>query len=159
MGTRDDPGADNAGVKLPPPLIPLIAVLAGYGLQRVWALTFPEQVIWSFLGWALVGVATAITVMSWIQFGKAKTNILPHKPSSAIIRDGLYRFSRNPIYLTFLIFQAGVGLLMNNLWVMLLLPVTFILLTKFVIVREEAYLEREFGEDYRSFKRTVRRWL
>ncbi|NQV20411.1 MAG: hypothetical protein HQ511_03235, partial [Rhodospirillales bacterium] len=55
MGTRADSGADSAGVKLPPPLIPLTAVLAGYGLQRVWALTFPEQVIWSILGWALVG--------------------------------------------------------------------------------------------------------
>ncbi|NQV20566.1 MAG: isoprenylcysteine carboxylmethyltransferase family protein, partial [Rhodospirillales bacterium] len=119
----------------------------------------PEQVIWSILGWALVGAGAAILISSWIKFRKAKTDIRPDKPSSAIIRDGLYHFSRNPIYLCFLIFQAGIGLLMNNLWVMLLLPVTYILLTRFVIAREEAYLERAFGEDYRSFRRTVRRWL
>ena len=88
-----------------------------------------------------------------------KTNIQPHKPASNLLQGGLYRFSRNPIYLAGLLLQLGIALLMNNLWVVLLVPVSKVVFDRFIIAREEAYLERAFGEVYQDYKRGVRRWL
>ncbi len=154
-----DHRADNPGVRVPPPLIPLAAIGIGYGLQRVWTLAPPDWAGRPILGWALVGAGVAILIASWVQVFRAKTNIRPDKPSSAIIRTGLYRFSRNLIYVSFVMLQAGIGLLMSNPWVVVLVPVSLILLNKTVIAREEAYLERAFGENCLAFKRAVRRWL
>ena len=157
------PDADSAGVKVPPPLIVLLVILAGYGLQQIWPFMFPLQagltILVLGLGLVLVGVALAVIATSFVQFRRAKTDIRPHKPTNAIIRSGLYQYSRNPIYVSFLILQTGIGLLMNNIWVVLLVAATSTFLSKYVIAREEAYLERAFGEDYLNFKRSVRRWL
>jgi protein-S-isoprenylcysteine O-methyltransferase Ste14 len=111
------------------------------------------------LGWSLIGSAITILLAAWVHFYRAETDIRPDKPSIHIIRTGLYKYSRNPIYVCFLLLQAGIGLLMSNLWVLLLVPVAVLVLTKFVIAREEAYLERTFGDAYLNFKQSVRRWL
>ncbi len=89
---------DNAGVRVPPPILLLVVVLVGYGLQQAWALELPNWSGWSIAGRALIGVVVAIAMIGWVQFYRAKTNIQPHKPSSNLIRSGLYRFSRNPIW-------------------------------------------------------------
>ncbi len=150
---------DNAGVRVPPPILLIVAILAGYGLQEVWAL---ELTNWSgryVAAWALIGVGVIILIAGWLQFYRDKTNIQPHKPSSNLIQSGLYRFSRNPIYVSGLLLQLGIGLLMNNLWIVLLVPVSKFVFDRYIIAREEAYLERAFGEVYLDYKRTVRRWL
>ncbi|MEE8555284.1 MAG: isoprenylcysteine carboxylmethyltransferase family protein, partial [bacterium] len=123
------------------------------------ALELTNRSGWYAAGWALIGVGVIILVAGWVQFFRAKTNVLHHKPSSSLIQSGLYRFSRNPIYVAGLLLQLGVALLMNNLWIVLLVPVSKILFDRYVIAREESYLERAFGEVYVDYKRTVRRWL
>ncbi len=150
---------DNAGVRVPPHILLIVAILAGYGLQQIWALELTNWPGWYVAGWALIGVAVIILITSWVQFYQAKTNIQPHKPSSVVIQSGLYRFSRNPIYVAGLLLQLGIALLMNNLWIVLLVPVSKIVFDRFIIAREEAYLERAFGEVYLDYKRSVRRWL
>ena len=150
---------DNAGVRVPPPLLLLAAILAGYGFQQLWALEWMTGFGWSVAGWALVGAGVAILVAGWVQFFRAQTNIQPHRPSSHLIQSGLYRFSRNPIYVSGLLLQLGIGLLMNNLWIVLLVPVSKLVFDRYVIAREEAYLERTFGEVYRGYQHSVRRWL
>ena len=150
---------DNAGVRVPPPILLIVAILAGYGLQEVWAL---ELTNWSgryVAAWALIGVGVIILIAGWLQFYRAKTNIQPHKPSSNLIQSGLYRFSRNHIYVSGLLLQLGIALLMNNLWIVLLIPVSKFVFDRYIVAREEAYLERAFGEVYLDYKRTVRRWL
>ncbi len=154
-----DPAHDNAGVRVPPPLLLLAVILAGYGFQQLWALEFTTGFGGWVAGWALIGVGVAVLVAGWVQFFGAKTNIQPHKPSSHLIQSGLYRFSRNPIYVSGLLLQLGIGLLMNNLWIVLLVLVSKLVFDRFVIAREEAYLERAFGEEYRGYQRRVRRWL
>jgi protein-S-isoprenylcysteine O-methyltransferase Ste14 len=104
-------------------------------------------------------VGVAILVTGWVQFYRAKTNVLAHKPSSNLIQSGLYRFSRNPIYVSGLMLQLGIGLLMNNLWIVLLVPVSKLVFDRYVIAAEEAYLERTFGEVYVDYKLSIRRWL
>ncbi len=152
-------GPDNAGVRVPPPLVLLAVILTGAGLQKAWALHLTDWPGWPVAGWASIGVGVAILVASWIQFYRAKTNILAHRPSSTLIQSGLYRFSRNPIYVSGLLLQLGIALLMKNLWILLLVPVSKLVFDRYIIAREEAYLERAFGEGYVDYTRKVRRWL
>ena len=100
-----------------------------------------------------------ILVSGWVQFFQAETNILHHRPANNLIQSGLYRFSRNPIYVSALLLQLGIAMLMNNLWIVLLIPISKVVFDRYVIAGEEAYLERAFGEAYLDYKRSVRRWL
>ncbi len=150
---------DHAGVRVPPPLLLIVAILAGYGVQQLWALELTHWSGWYGAAWTLIGVGVIILVAGWVQFFRAKTNIQPHKPSSNLIQSGLYRFSRNPLYVSGLSLQLGIALLMSNLWIVLLVPVSKFVFDRYIIAREEAYLERAFGEAYLDYKRTVRRWL
>ena len=150
---------DHPGVTVAPPILLIGIVLVGVGLQQAWALELPSGSGWLAAAWALLGVGVIVLLACWVQFFWARTNVLHHKPASSLIHSGLYRFSRNPIYVSGLFLQLGVALLMNNLWIVLLVPVSKLVFDRYVIAREEAYLERRFGEDYVNYKRTVRRWL
>ena len=156
---RTSQALDNAGVRVPPPILLLVAIVAGYGLQQAWALELPNWSGWNLAGWLLIGASVIVLFAGWVQFYRAKTNIRPDKPSSNVIQSGICRFSRNPIYVSGLVLQLGVGLLMDNLWIVLFVPATKLVFDRYVIAREEAYLERTFGEVYVDYKRTVRRWL
>jgi protein-S-isoprenylcysteine O-methyltransferase Ste14 len=156
---QSDQSSDNAGVRVPPPIVLLGLILAGYVLGLLWPLELPNWAGWNAAGWTLIGVAVIILVTSWVHFFQAKTNIRPDKPSSNLIESGLYRYSRNPLYVSGLLLQLGIALLMSNLWIILLVPVSKVIFDRYIIAREEAYLERAFGEVYLDYKRTVRRWL
>ncbi len=156
---QTDQALDNPGTRVPPPILLIGVILAGYGLQQLWALEWTNGWGWDVAAWALIGTSVIILVAGWIQFFRAKTNVLHNKPSSHFIRSGLFRFSRNPIYVSGLLLQLGIALLMNNLWIVLLVPVSKMVFDRYVIAREEAYLERAFGEVYVDYSRSVRRWL
>jgi protein-S-isoprenylcysteine O-methyltransferase Ste14 len=93
------------------------------------------------------------------QFERAGTNHGTHKPATALVTGGLNRFSRNPIYISLSLIYAGIALLANSAWALVLLVPLLIVMHYGVIVREERYLEMKFGEDYRRYKAAVRRWL
>ncbi len=150
---------DNPGTRVPPPILLIAVIFAGYCLQQLWTLELTNRSGWYVAAWAPIGVGVIILVAGWVQFFRAKTNVLHNKPASSIIQSGLYRFSRNPIYVSGLLLQLGIGLLMNNLWIVLLVPMSKIVLDRYVIAREESYLERAFGEAYGDYRRSVRRWL
>ena len=150
---------DNPGIRIHPPLVLLAVILTGVGLQKLWALQLTAWPGWPVAGWVLIGVGVAILVTGWVQFYRARTDVLIHRPASTLIQNGLYRRSRNPIYVSALFVQLGIGLRLNNLWIVLLVAVTMFIFTKYVIAREEAYLERAFGEGYVDYTRKVRRWL
>ncbi len=150
---------DNPGTRVPPPILLLAVILVGYCLQQFWTLELTNWSGWYVAAWALIGVSVIILVAGWVQFFRAKTNVLHNKPASSIIQSGLYRFSRNPIYVSGLLLQLGIALLTNNLWIVLLVPVSKIVFDRYVIGREEAYLERAFGEVYMNYRRSVPRWL
>ena len=100
-----------------------------------------------------------IALIALAQFIQAKTKIEPWHPTTTIIQKGLYRYSRNPVYLSFCIATVGVGLVLNSWWVVASVMLLKSLLERLVISREEAYLERKFGEHYFEYKQRVRRWL
>jgi len=81
------------------------------------------------------------------------------KPVSTLVQDGPFRYSRNPGYLSLTMIYAGIAILRNALWAILLLPLLVLITQREVIEREERYLERTFGEEYLAYKRRVRRWV
>jgi protein-S-isoprenylcysteine O-methyltransferase Ste14 len=92
-------------------------------------------------------------------FSRAGTPVDPYEPARALATDGPYRFTRNPIYLGFALVYLGFAIVLNALWAVALLPVVVVVVDRGVIAREERYLERRFGEDYRAYKAHVRRWV
>ncbi len=150
---------DNPGTRVPPPILLIVVMLAGYCLQQLWALELTNWSRWTLTAWVPIGAGVIILVFCWVQFFRAKTSVLHHRPANQLLQSGLYRFSRNPIYVSGLLLQLGIALMMNNLWIVLLIPLSKVVFDSYVIAGEEAYLERAFGDAYVDYKRSVRRWL
>ncbi|MDP2117745.1 MAG: isoprenylcysteine carboxylmethyltransferase family protein [Brevundimonas sp.] len=166
-------GRDTPGVIAPPPLIYLGFLLAGWGLAELG--TRPEAVTAGF-GWLAAGyglemgvrrgVALALIIGGLLLDGMAAglfrrrgTAVEPWKPSTALVTEGVYRFSRNPIYLGFAITYLGFAIAMDSWIVLLLLLPCLVVVDRFVIQREERYLAAKFGADYEAYRTRVRRWL
>jgi protein-S-isoprenylcysteine O-methyltransferase Ste14 len=101
-----------------------------------------------------VGLTAAIYILL-----RARTPVDPYKPTTKIVTDGLFRFSRNPIYVSDMLLYVGLSLALNAWWALALTPVVVWIMNTGVIAREEVYLEHKFGNDYRQYKQQVRRWL
>jgi protein-S-isoprenylcysteine O-methyltransferase Ste14 len=111
------------------------------------------------VGVALGLLGGAIALLAELRFKAAGTAVLPTRPTTAIVSTGIYRFTRNPMYLGMSLGLAGLGLGFNQLWFLLALPVAMLAVTKLAIEREEAYLAQKFGADYLAYKAKVRRWV
>ncbi len=154
-----DSGRDIPGVITFPPLIYLVAILTGLALDWLWPLALLPQVLQYGLGGLLIGAAVALIVWALPHFHRLGTNVSVHQPSTAIITTGPYRFSRNPLYVALALIQAGIGVAVDALWVVVLLSPALLVLRNGVIAREERYLERKLGQAYLDYKAAVRRWL
>ena len=106
-------------------------------------------------------VIAALTLFFWavITMRKGGGSIPTHKPTDTIISAGPYKHSRNPIYLAMILLLIGIAVWTNSLWFILMAIIDAVLLLNYVILHEESYLERKFGESYTSYKSQVRRWL
>lgn len=152
---------DAAAVRVPPPLVYIAAILAGVALQRfAWplpislarSLRIALAVAVAFPGVALVTGALRL-------FRAIEQDPKPWTTTPEIVRTGVFRLTRNPMYLALAFLQAAIGVGLGNLWILLLVPVSCILVQITAIRPEEAYLERKFGERYLDYKRSVRRWF
>jgi protein-S-isoprenylcysteine O-methyltransferase Ste14 len=153
---------DGAAVRLFPPLVPLAAVLAGFGLSRLWPLEtgLRTAVPWlSTVGNGVVVAAVALAVWALFLVHRSGQDPTPWKPTPEIIEAGPYRFSRNPMYLALVLLCFGSALHRADLWVLAMTPLAGWVLQRWVIVPEETYLEAKFGDRYRSYRRRVRRWI
>jgi protein-S-isoprenylcysteine O-methyltransferase Ste14 len=90
---------------------------------------------------------------------RAHTNVDPTQPATALVVEGPFMLTRNPLYLSLTLLYTGITILVNTLWAMLLLPVILVVMRWGVIDREERYLERKFGERYLRYKASVHRWI
>jgi protein-S-isoprenylcysteine O-methyltransferase Ste14 len=154
---------DAAAVRIFPPAVPLLTVLAGIGLNRLWPIDLGVGIpaparYW--LGGAIV-LGSILCLGAWPVFllrqsGQSEN---PWKPTLQIVERGPFRFTRNPMYLQMVLVCIGIAAMLMNWWILLLTPVCAWLLERLAILPEEAYLERKFGETYRAYTRRVRRWL
>ena len=152
--------ADTAHVIIRPPLAWGLAVIAGLALNWLLPLPFlPADLPKGFLGASLFILALALLAWAIVTMTGAGSNVPTNRPTTAIVESGPYRFTRNPIYLGMVLGLIGLGIAFDSLWLLIaLLP--FALVIRYgVVAREEAYLERKFGDVYRGYRSRVRRWL
>jgi protein-S-isoprenylcysteine O-methyltransferase Ste14 len=159
----EDPG--TPGVIARPPLLLLGALLLGFGLDHLMPLPRPiagtglAHTISVIVAGALILIGVAVFAASIRNFTRAGTPVQGTRPTRTLVTTGIHGWSRNPIYLGMLLFLVGIGLAVRSPWILLIaipLAVTF---RYGVIAREEAYLERRFGDAYRDYNARVRRWL
>jgi protein-S-isoprenylcysteine O-methyltransferase Ste14 len=152
------PDVPNFGA-IRPPRVYLAAIASGALLQLALPLPFFPRGLDAALGASLVVAAMALLSYSVAKFRAAGTPVPARQPTTAIVRSGPYRFSRNPIYLAYSLFQLGVAIWANSLWLLATLLAAVALVHSVVIRREEDYLEEKFGAEYLDYKASVRRWL
>ncbi len=150
---------DHAGVKVPPPLLYAAGIGIGFLLQALLPLDSWPWIVGVALALPCLGLGFALCAWAIGLFRRARTSLVPIVPSAVLVAQGPYRFTRNPMYLGLALMYAGVALWLQLSWGLLLLPVVLILVFYLVILREERYLERRFGEAYRHYRTEVRRWL
>jgi len=150
---------NNPGIRVPPPPIYVLALLLGLVLDRKAHLPFLPRGVARLLGWPLVGGGMALAAWFARTMREAGTTMHINKPVSRVVQDGPFRYSRNPGYLSLTMLYAGIAVLRNALWAILLLPLVVYVIEREVIEREERYLERTFGEEYLNYKKRVRRWV
>jgi protein-S-isoprenylcysteine O-methyltransferase Ste14 len=110
-------------------------------------------------GAILAAAAAALLVGALGRFRRAGTAVEPWRPSTVLVTDGVYRFTRNPIYLALALLYVGLALAVDSVVALCLLPPLLALVQVGVIAREERYLEGKFGHKYRRYLASVRRWL
>lgn len=153
---------DTADIPIPPPLIYFFPFLVGVLFHHTIGgdtITETARTAARIAGWALVAMGVAINASAWVAFLRAKTPVIPTSPTTTIVTNGPYRFSRNPLYLSLALIYAGLPLLFGYLWPLAFLPLVLFLIVRLVIEREERYLERKFGADYTLYRDAVRRWI
>jgi protein-S-isoprenylcysteine O-methyltransferase Ste14 len=112
---------------------------------------------WS--GWIIFALGMFVAHTGLLTFILAGTPWLPFSPATKLVTHGFYKITRNPMYLGLTIGYIGGALVLNTAWPLIILPFVLWGMISTVIVKEEAYLEQTFGDEYREYKRRVRRWL
>lgn len=149
----------SARVVPPPPLVYLVFIGSAWGLARWVPLDLPAHGLTVYAGWVSITVGIALMLWSAVEMLRHRTTINPYGKPSSLLQSGPFRFSRNPIYLADTLIYCGIGLLLNSVWPWLLLPLLVVCMQRTVIVQEEHLLLRLFGDDYRIYRRRVRRWF
>jgi protein-S-isoprenylcysteine O-methyltransferase Ste14 len=142
-----------------PPIVYLLSIVVGLVLHAIWPVRIVPRALGASVGAVIVLLAIALFITAVRTFRRAGTPVPGNQPTTTIVRDGPYRFTRNPIYLAFSLLQLGLALWVNTLWLLLTLVAAFTLMSFVVIPKEERYLERRFPGEYRSYTESVRRWL
>jgi len=152
--------ADTAQVLVRPPLVWALAAIVGVALGYLAPLPFmPMAVPAGWLGGLVFVLALALFAWAVTTMTSAGSNVPTSRPTTAIIESGPYRFTRNPIYLGMMLSLLGLAIAFDSLWTLIALVVFFLIIRYGVVAREEAYLERKFGDVYRGYRAHVRRWL
>ena len=152
--------ADTADVVVRPPIAWAIAAAAGLALDWLIPLRLVSAAVPArWLGAIVFALALALFAWAIVTMTRAGSNVTTNRPSTAIVEAGPYRFTRNPIYLSMMLGLVGLAVGFGTVWPLLTL-VPFALVIRYgVVAREEAYLERKFGDVYRGYRARVRRWL
>jgi protein-S-isoprenylcysteine O-methyltransferase Ste14 len=160
--SRQDDNTETAGTHVRPPLLFLATLLLGFVLDHL--LPVPASAIgaahWTgAVGGFLILIGIAVFAAGIRSFFSADTPVQGTKPTRTLVTTGIYARSRNPIYVGMFLVYAGIGLVARSPWVLILTLPIAITMRYLVVAREEAYLNRLFGDAYRQYKARVRRWL
>jgi protein-S-isoprenylcysteine O-methyltransferase Ste14 len=142
-----------------PPLIFLAGLLTGFVAHWAVPHTLLGPSLRNWLAWPLLVMGVALASWGRRTLAKAGTNLDPRKPATALVTDGPFAWSRNPLYLSLTLIYLSIACIVNDLWFLPPLVAVLALIEYGVIRREERYLEAKFGDAYRAYQTRVRRWI
>ena len=149
----------SPGIRVPPPLV----YLAGFGCGLLVELVSPSPELpgWLRVAGAVVGIVLLLLLdtRAMLRFQRHATPFNPARPAQALVTDGPYRFTRNPMYIGMACAYAGAAIAASTLWPLAFLPGVLFVIDRAIIPREERHLAERFGEVYERYRRRVPRWL
>ena len=154
-----EPDRPNISPMIHPPVVALMFIVIAYFLGRFVPVSFSTPAVLRYLGLALTFAGFLLGIGALIEFRKARTTLDPHGSAKQLVTSGIYRFTRNPIYLGFLLMVIGLPLNSGLYWGIILAPFYIFMMDRLIIQHEEVYLERKFGNAYTGYTSRVRRWL
>ena len=166
--SESTPNSDRAAVRGIPPLFYILSLavsLAIHYLVFPLPFTFPAT---SFVQGSTLRVAVGIVISliggiiaraTIAQFRRTGNDPDPGTPTASIMTTGPYRFSRNPLYLAAALLQTGIAVGVGSFWALASIIVALLLVHFLAVLPEEQYLAGKFGDEYREYKRSVRRWI
>ncbi len=154
---------DSPGVFIPPPLFYAAVFIISILLQRYFPIksSFTHRIVTLIPGVILIAIAAGLffSVPAVRQFIISKNTLIPFKSASSLQTGGVYSVSRNPMYTGLLLTYTGLAFIFGNYWTVILIPVLMAIVIYAVILPEERYLSRAFGDQFESYKKAVRRWI
>lgn len=157
---RDEQLEDAATVRVPPPLVFVAGLVVAGVLGWVWP---RNPWVGGWLGLVVGGLSVlggiALIANALGQHRRTGQDPKPWRPSPAILTEGPYAITRNPMYLGMALVSVGIGYVLGNGWFAITAALAAFVVQKLAIEPEEAYLERTFGDAYLAYKRRVRRWV
>jgi protein-S-isoprenylcysteine O-methyltransferase Ste14 len=150
---------DHPQVMVMPPVVYLGYLIGALVLNWIVPFPAPWPLPLRILGGLLVAAGLIFGGSAFAQMTKAHTSPDPHQPTTALVTQGPYRFTRNPIYLGFFLIYLGFTLLAGTLWGLVISPFLLWTITHAAIHAEEDYLEKKFGEQYTAYRSRVRCWI
>ncbi len=145
--------------KVLPPVWFLLSIIIMIGLHLwlpVKQLFFPPI---TYLGIVAIAVGIAVVLFCDRLFRQKQTTIIPFQESNYLVREAIFKYSRNPIYLGMIIVLIGLWIFLGSLTPIVVVPFFSWLIQELFIKEEERMLEAKFGEEYREYKATVKRWI
>ena len=158
-GSGESTGNDSPGVIALPPVIFVAAMAAGFALEWLSPTSFNFAGARIGAGIVLVAAGALMIGLGLMQHRQAGNDPDPRNPDVTVMTTGIYRRTRNPIYIGSIFVLAGIGVWVNSLWVLSTVIPAFFVVRWGVVAREEAYLEAKFGQTYMDYKAAVRRWF
>lgn len=149
----------NISPNIHPPVLVLIYIAVAYLLGWFIRIPYDVPVLLRNIGFSFTVIGFLLGVAAFIEFRKARTTLDPHGSARQLVTSGVYRFTRNPIYLGFLLMVIGLPLNSGFYWGLLVAPFYVTTMNRLVIEREEDYLQKKFKDAYTSYTSRVRRWL
>lgn len=146
-------------VKIPALAVYVLFFAGGLLLDRTWPLPFRHGALGEIVGWLVLGLGVALIVWTLLTFLVRRVSPASFVPTSQLITGGPFAMSRHPLYLGGLVAYLGGALLGDLTWAMVAAIPLAIVIQRFFVAREEAYLEEQFGDEFRAYAARVRRWI
>ncbi len=150
---------DHPGVIAMPPYIVLAFLVGGFALDAAWPAPFLPATVQYPVGILIFAAGVGLVATAFSRFSAAGTNVPTPLPATTVVTDGPYRLTRNPIYVAMAFGFVGIAVAVDSPWLLGLVVPLMAVLHVGVVKREERYLENKFGDVYRRYRASVRRWI